>query len=218
MPESDAIVVGQRHIHFQFFSLFYYLSVIFDESTNKYSFSIKVLDSDDEEVIFWPNLNLQHFEVLHMMTRIFLLLPDKIATAIEIEAENIPGDSGSFLIELVVKLIEDALIKARHCNLPNAFVSNISNLYEDLRDISQSFDERNISFDQIKQFLIECQLSYNLSKIYADCCHSQLIYLSRFGCFSPQLSESLQNVLDTIIEKNLLWEYQLLTANFENDE
>jgi hypothetical protein len=53
------------------------------------------------------SLNLESFEVMHGLSRIVLLLPDKIATAIAINKEVLPDpDDGTYLIQLVVNLLK----------------------------------------------------------------------------------------------------------------
>jgi hypothetical protein len=53
-------------------------------------------------------LDLTSFEPIHGMSRIVKLVPDKLATAIAINKENLkdPKDDGSFLIDLLLKLLE----------------------------------------------------------------------------------------------------------------
>ena len=52
-------------------------------------------------------LNLESFEAIHGMSRIVKLIPDKLATAIAINREELsdPEDDGSFLVNLVTKLM-----------------------------------------------------------------------------------------------------------------
>ena len=51
-------------------------------------------------------LDLKSFEVMHGLSRVVLMVPDKIATAIEINKENLPDpDDGTFLIGLVEDLV-----------------------------------------------------------------------------------------------------------------
>ena len=53
------------------------------------------------------SLNLESFEVMHGLSRIVLLLPDKISTAIAINKEVLPDpDDGTYLIQLVVNLLK----------------------------------------------------------------------------------------------------------------
>ncbi len=67
-------------------------------------------------ILFCPNpeaklwmwfLNLESFEAVHGMSRIVKLIPDKLATAIAINREELsdPEDDGSFLVNLVTKLM-----------------------------------------------------------------------------------------------------------------
>jgi hypothetical protein len=52
-------------------------------------------------------LNLKSFESVHGMSRVVLLIPDKLATAIAIFNENLPDpDSGAFLVVLVIDLVK----------------------------------------------------------------------------------------------------------------
>jgi hypothetical protein len=53
------------------------------------------------------SLNLESHEVMHGLSRVVLLLPDKIATAIAINKEDLPDpDDGTFLIQIVVNLVK----------------------------------------------------------------------------------------------------------------
>ena len=49
-------------------------------------------------------LRLKNFEVVHGLSRVVRLLPDKIATALAIRRENHHGEDGTFLIKLVEDL------------------------------------------------------------------------------------------------------------------
>ena len=51
-------------------------------------------------------LNLKSFEVMHGLSRVVMLTPDKLATAIAINKEELPDpDDGGFLIQLVQDLV-----------------------------------------------------------------------------------------------------------------
>jgi len=57
------------------------------------------LFTDYYEQTWKLSLNLESFEVMHGLSRIVLLLPDKIATAIAINKEVLPDpDDGTYLI------------------------------------------------------------------------------------------------------------------------
>jgi hypothetical protein len=78
----------------------------------------------EEEAWMWF-LNLESFEAVHGMSRIVKLIPDKLATAIAINREELtdPEDDGSFLVNLVTKLMifyKDLVRKhdSKNANLP----------------------------------------------------------------------------------------------------
>ena len=60
-----------------------------------------------ESVVHWTGLGPRDFEVAHGITRIVKLVPDKLATALAINREYLddPADDGSYLIELIDKLL-----------------------------------------------------------------------------------------------------------------
>jgi len=53
-------------------------------------------------------VTLKSFEPVHGLFRVVRLIPDKLATVIEINKENLddPKDDGSFLVDLVTKLLK----------------------------------------------------------------------------------------------------------------
>ncbi len=59
-------------------------------------------------------MNLESFEVLDGIARIALLSADKLATAIAINREpnQVIPDNGTFLVDLVIGLVEDYLAKS----------------------------------------------------------------------------------------------------------
>jgi hypothetical protein len=61
----------------------------------------------DNQVWLW-NVNPNYFEAIDGISRIVKLIPEKLATAIEINQENLPDpkDDGSFLIVLVIDLLK----------------------------------------------------------------------------------------------------------------
>jgi len=53
------------------------------------------------------SLDLKSFEVMHGISRIVKLLPDKMATAMAIQNARLPGDDdGHFLIDLMIELVQ----------------------------------------------------------------------------------------------------------------
>ena len=78
----------------------------------------------NDQVWLW-NVDLDSFEAIHGLSRIVKLIPDKLATAIQISLENLPDpkDDGSFLIVLVIDLLkfyQDLIHKQTLKNLEGA--------------------------------------------------------------------------------------------------
>jgi len=64
------------------------------------------LFTDYYEKTWKLRLNLKSFEVMHGLSRVALLVPDKLATAIAINKEDLPDpDDGGFLVQLVEDLV-----------------------------------------------------------------------------------------------------------------
>lgn len=70
--------------------------------------------------IFYPNrnfmwtLNMKSFETVYALSRVLLMVPDKVVTAFMINKENLPDpDDGTFLINLVVDLLQVYIDKDR---------------------------------------------------------------------------------------------------------
>ena len=61
-----------------------------------------------QENMWEIKVNLKTFEIIHGLSRITKLVPDKLATAIAINKEELydPEDDGGFLIQLVIDLID----------------------------------------------------------------------------------------------------------------
>ena len=56
--------------------------------------------------ICWQwDVNPKSFEVIHGLSRITKLIPDKLATAIAINYEKLPNDDGTYLIDIVTELV-----------------------------------------------------------------------------------------------------------------
>ena len=66
------------------------------------------LNSADRNLLRVWHLDLSSFEAVHGMSRVVKLIPDKVATAIAINLEDLPNpeDNGTFLVDLVTQLLE----------------------------------------------------------------------------------------------------------------
>ena len=89
-------------------------------------------------------LNLKSFEVMHGLSRVALLVPDKLATAIAINKENLPDpDDGGFLVQLVIDLVifyRDQLSRPANHPLQEDDTENIASRVEELGgETQQSF-------------------------------------------------------------------------------
>ena len=73
------------------------------------------LFNEDQSFNWKFEVNLESFEVLDGIARIALLSADKLATAIAINREpnQVIPDNGTFLVDLVIGLVEDYLAKIR---------------------------------------------------------------------------------------------------------
>ena len=71
-------------------------------------FDIKSASITSPDLQWTWKTNIQSFEVIHGLSRIIRLIPDKLHTALVINKENFqnPEDDGTFLIKLVTNLLE----------------------------------------------------------------------------------------------------------------
>jgi hypothetical protein len=169
------------------------------------------IEQEGREIFLWTGLTVNHFDIVHRITRILKLIPDKFATGCAIAAENLPGDSGDFLLNLVAKLYDEALTEALDKNYPNSFVSTLLDLRESFREITFAFVERQIDQREIEKFLRRCQPVLSASKIIVDWAYSQLIYFRKNQAYSDDASEKLLDLcLDLNSKPNLLSEYRRL--------
>ena len=97
----DNLPLNSRHIS----CIIYYLT---ENNLTKTHHIVISLQSQDEETLLRWNVNLGCFEWIHGLSRIVKLLPDKLATAIQINREHLPNpkDNGSFLVQLVIELLD----------------------------------------------------------------------------------------------------------------
>ena len=108
------------------------------------------------------DLNLDSFEVMHGLSRVVLLLPEKIATAIEVNKENFPdpNDDGGFLIQLVLNLVKFYKIRLSSwaCRLQLGDNDDIivSRLEELGNETEETFRYKKIS-DIVEQYLLIIQ-------------------------------------------------------------
>jgi hypothetical protein len=219
-----------RHKQNSFLTTFFsvsYLVVFFGDKFRDKSLFISVCDIDDDddiidieqdgrEIFMWTGLTVNHFDIVHRITRILKLIPDKFATGCEIAAENFPDDTGEFLLNLVAKLYDESLSEAVEKNYPNSFVSTLFDLRESYREITAAFVNREIDQREIEDFLRRCQPVLNAATIVVDWAHSQLIHYRKNQEYSDDVSEKLLDLcLDLNSKPNLLSEYRQLRRKNE---
>ena len=167
----------------------------------------------EDEILMWSGITVNHFDIVHRITRILMLIPDKLATACAIARENLPDDSGVFLLNLVANLYDKAIEEAVQKNYPNSFISCISDLREQLCDITVGFVSRDIDQHEIEEFLKRCQTVLNTAKIIADWGHSEMVHVNRNQTFSANASNKLFDLCLKLYSRNLLSEYRELHHN-----
>ena len=135
-----------------------------------------------ETQLDWPNLQIADFEVIHAFMRILALIPDKVATAITINNEQLEQDSGAFLIQLVLNLITHYSAHSFQYRSPiivNSLITIKAHL-EILKDGLNSRDpviialSSSIIIDKIDCFYIACLL-------YIKFLYPELLKIHRAG-------------------------------------
>ena len=201
-PERNTFTVD-------FLSFVYYLTIVRGLPSN--TFSVSVDNAYDESVLEWSGLSLAHFEHLHMFSRIFPLIPDKIATAKQIASENIAGDSGSSLLLLIDNLYAQSVNEIIRKRYPESFIESVVSLQTTLRDIITSFEDFYINDQLISEFLYDCQPVLNAIYLFIDWGHAQLISIRSTGEYSPTVYNSLRTLCLDKFPKTLISEYSELT-------
>lgn len=93
-------------------------NVYIDFATTVAPFSIHHATIKSEEISFTWKVDLKAFETIHGLSRVLLLLPDKLKTAMELSKES-PQTDGTFMIELVLDLLQDYENKSYRCAVPS---------------------------------------------------------------------------------------------------
>jgi len=219
--EDGNVRVTQKNNSFlvKFFSVSYLL--IFDRSLTVLVTENRDDDDDDddddagEELFSWHDISVNHFDLVHRMTRILMLIPDKLCTACRISAENIPDETGEFLLNLVSKLYDECIEEGINKNYPNSFVSIISDLREQFRDLTIGFVNRDIDQNEIEEFLNRCQPIFNVAVLIADWGHFELLHLQRHRIFSANAFDKLFDLCSKLYDRNLLSDYRELSGRNE---
>ena len=230
MLEKQNEIVSVQHKNNSFlatFLSFSYLFIIYgDRSKGKEAIFVSVRknnddDNDDDddddddveeaqEIFSWSGISYTHFDIVHRITRIFMLLPDKLATALEIAKENIPGQTGEVHLNLVGTLYDQTIEDAVKLNYSNSFVVTISELRERLRDITIGFVTGDIYNREIEEFLKRCQPVLTATKIISDWGHSEMAHVFLSETFSANALNNLFDLCSELYARELLSEYRKL--------
>ena len=156
-----------------------------------------VNDDDDDAaalpkkiLVQWTDLMLKHFEEIHGLSRILLLLPDKCATAIAINNEDLPPpDSGAFLIELVKNLLQFYSSDRFRQKQAKEFNEAIQELIQSVDQIIALLNDRKspvLILETTKLLLTKCDVLYLAVLFYMDFIHPQLLAIQRNSLISGQ--------------------------------
>ena len=175
--------------------------------------------------------NLKSFEVMHGLSRVVMLIPDKLATAIAINKEQLPDpDDGGFLIKLVIDLLAFYISAVRPISILCS--DNTSSRIEDLttRDDTHIFScpEATVELsdiliefkDKLEQFksslsrrsdeAIMCdsqvilQMSDSIlevSNAYMDFVHPIYLDIERHGTFNEQKIDELRKKINEKLDE-----------------
>jgi hypothetical protein len=183
---------------------------------------------------FWF-VGLLSFEAIHGISRVVRLVPDKLATAIVINKENLPDpeDDGSFLIDLVLKLVHSYLEQTKQTNLDNLtaadhegceyvnamkrnhkFSDVLTFLANRLTKFKSKLGQRNQ--ESINNFAWEilrlCDTILAFCTIYLDFVHPMLISIRR----ERIVNEVRKNELAEKVEQELQSKRYLLCNEFNS--
>jgi hypothetical protein len=158
---------------------------------------------NSSKVVFrWTNIGIDNFEEIHGLSRILLLLPEKLATACEINGEYLaPPDSGSFLLSLVNNL----LVFYEQINSRRTISTSFADTLNDLIYMCQLFAEC-LDYWRPQQEIIalahvildKCELFFAAVKLYLNYLHPELVKLSRGSApREPLLEVVKENILQT---------------------
>ena len=167
------------------------------------------------------------------MSRVVRLIPDKLATAIVINKENLPDpdDDGSFLIDLVLKLLNFYLEQTKKTNLEAlSAVDHVGCPYVDGQKRNQKFSDvlkylvsrlttfksklRQRNQESIHNFALEIlhlsDIILAFCTIYLDFVHPMLISIQR----ARNVNEARKNELIDRVEQDLVQKKDCLRKEF----
>ena len=195
----------------------------FDRKTLKVQITCVDAAADTEEKILfqWTEISLKNFEEIHGLSRVLLLLPDKCATAIAINNEDLPPpDNGDFLLQLVKDLLLFYSAEQFKKNETKGFVESIEELICQIEHLMTFLKERQspeLILETTKLFLHKCDKVYLAVLFYLDFVHPELLAIQRGKSTAVSSQElfttSKISILKRYKEKNLSHEFATLSEN-----
>ena len=168
---------------------------------------------------------LKSFEVMHGLSRVMLLVPDKLATAISINKECLqdPVDDGRFLIDLIQNLV--TFYKERHLrqNFPleidceSVWVDIAGSRHEEFNNHEMTSDEDEITASA-RAILQMADSLLEVSNTYMDFIHPMMLDIERNRVFNVDKCNELKMILEEKLseQKNKLSrEFCVLTNSIE---
>jgi len=169
-------------------------------------------DDDEEEeeeeeedcIIEWNNLSLHSFEVIHGFSRVCKLLPDKLATALAVNKENLKAtnDSGAVLIEIVQDLLafyQNARFQVHSAPVTRT-IGGVNLTLNYLKDHLNAWDSERAKVT-IDSILKNIESYYKACMLYIDFLHPELLAIQRDSnsCDGQRL---FQSAVDKLVQKS----------------
>ena len=199
----------------------------FDRNTLKVQITCIVATDDDddaeEKILFqWTELTLKHFEEIHGLLRVLLLLPDKCATAIAINNEDLPPpDSGAFLLQLVKDLLLFYSSDKFKQKESKGFVESIEDLIQKIDNLMLLLNAREsaeLIFETTTLLIQKCDKIYLALLFYLNFVHDELIAIERGTSTATSRQELFVKANSSTLkryEKNLSHEFTTLSINMQ---
>jgi len=164
------------------------------------------LPQSKKKILFqWTELMLKHFEEIHGLSRVLLLLPDKCATAIAINNEDLPPpDSGDFLLQLVKDLwlfySSDRIIRKES----KGFVETIQELIQNIDQLMillNSRESAELILETTELLVNKCDKIYLVVLFYLDFVHAELLSIQRGTSTEVSRQELFDKAKNSILKK-----------------
>ncbi len=183
-----------------------YTQEIYDCSINRDNLKGLIAYYKNDELIFqWDNVTVRQHEEIHGFSRILQLIPDKIATAIDINKEHLgEDDSGSFLIKIVLRHLEN-YSSEQYAQRGPTFVKSNLEIQHLLKLLCVNLDEWIYPAVNIlaKEVIESLDPLLNACILFLDFMHIELCQIQRDHFRQPQPNR-FDEVIDSIQSRETL--------------